>query len=307
MNHVTQVVGGFLSQQKHIGQTGVRFTSVPKAQTGRSREVPARQCVSDAAVHGQAGHSSPDLADRCDRARANGAELGDEFPAADRANRSPDRTGSHRWAGGVYAGSIPGGCSHRNLERVEDAGSCRSILIAETRSAFISTRSTTVSTAAQSLPLKCALCSKANCELFEASSSPRFPRPPIAPRGCTWRIRAIPSTRFSILVPCALAEPRQRQAAEAGEALRTLFACWILRPDSITKTIRSCSARRILLAGLRDQVRTPQAAAATDRTPASAKTSDKFASDSFENPQNPENSPPVRGGQARLTANSRRA
>jgi hypothetical protein len=30
MNHVTQLVGGFLSQQKHIGQQGVRFTPVPK-------------------------------------------------------------------------------------------------------------------------------------------------------------------------------------------------------------------------------------------------------------------------------------
>ena len=32
MNHVTQVVGGVLSQQKHIGQPGVRFTTVPKAR-----------------------------------------------------------------------------------------------------------------------------------------------------------------------------------------------------------------------------------------------------------------------------------
>jgi hypothetical protein len=32
MNHVTQLVGGFLSQQKHIGQAGVRFTSVPRAR-----------------------------------------------------------------------------------------------------------------------------------------------------------------------------------------------------------------------------------------------------------------------------------
>jgi len=32
MNHVTGLVGGFLSQQKHIGQTGVRFTSVPRAR-----------------------------------------------------------------------------------------------------------------------------------------------------------------------------------------------------------------------------------------------------------------------------------
>jgi hypothetical protein len=32
MNHVTQVVGGVTSQQKHIGQPGVRFTVVPRAK-----------------------------------------------------------------------------------------------------------------------------------------------------------------------------------------------------------------------------------------------------------------------------------
>jgi hypothetical protein len=32
MNHVTQVVGGVLSQQKHIGQTGVRFSVVPRTR-----------------------------------------------------------------------------------------------------------------------------------------------------------------------------------------------------------------------------------------------------------------------------------
>ncbi len=32
MNHVSAVVGGFNSQQKHIGQNGVRFTIVPKAR-----------------------------------------------------------------------------------------------------------------------------------------------------------------------------------------------------------------------------------------------------------------------------------
>jgi hypothetical protein len=32
MNHVTPLVGGFLSQQKHIGQEGVRFTPVPRAR-----------------------------------------------------------------------------------------------------------------------------------------------------------------------------------------------------------------------------------------------------------------------------------
>lgn len=32
MNHVAQIVGGFDSQQKHIGQTGVRFSLIPKAR-----------------------------------------------------------------------------------------------------------------------------------------------------------------------------------------------------------------------------------------------------------------------------------
>jgi hypothetical protein len=32
MNHVTPLVGGFLSQQRHIGQEGVRFTPVPRAR-----------------------------------------------------------------------------------------------------------------------------------------------------------------------------------------------------------------------------------------------------------------------------------
>src|SRR5688572_6924553 len=32
MNHVSSLVGGFLSQQRHIGQDGVRFTPVPRAR-----------------------------------------------------------------------------------------------------------------------------------------------------------------------------------------------------------------------------------------------------------------------------------
>src|SRR5439155_1075662 len=32
LNHVTGIVGGFDSQQKHAGQDGVRFTMVPRAR-----------------------------------------------------------------------------------------------------------------------------------------------------------------------------------------------------------------------------------------------------------------------------------
>jgi hypothetical protein len=42
MNHVVRVIGGFDSQQKHIGQDGVRFTLVPKA-----RQVEAMQYLQE--------------------------------------------------------------------------------------------------------------------------------------------------------------------------------------------------------------------------------------------------------------------
>ena len=45
MNHVAAIVGGFNSQQKHIGQEGVRFTPVPRATAGQRRAVPERQRV----------------------------------------------------------------------------------------------------------------------------------------------------------------------------------------------------------------------------------------------------------------------
>ena len=32
MNHVAAIVGGYNSQQKHIGQTGVRFQLIPRAK-----------------------------------------------------------------------------------------------------------------------------------------------------------------------------------------------------------------------------------------------------------------------------------
>jgi hypothetical protein len=36
MNHVAAIVGGFSSQQKHVGQKGVRFTSVPRDRQARA-------------------------------------------------------------------------------------------------------------------------------------------------------------------------------------------------------------------------------------------------------------------------------
>jgi hypothetical protein len=47
LNHVTGIVGGFNSQQKHAGQDGVRFVIVPK-NAGCGSAFPERECVCDA-------------------------------------------------------------------------------------------------------------------------------------------------------------------------------------------------------------------------------------------------------------------
>jgi len=56
MNHVTAIVGGFDSQQKNIGQDGVRFTAVPKARQASGGEIPGRQSVPDSDLGVEAGN-----------------------------------------------------------------------------------------------------------------------------------------------------------------------------------------------------------------------------------------------------------
>ena len=95
MNHVTQLVGGFMSQQKHIGQTGVRFTSVPKA-----RQAEAVKFLLDNAFQTPQFMVRPDILRLIQPTgaiaqSANGAELRHELPAADGASRPPDRSGGN--------------------------------------------------------------------------------------------------------------------------------------------------------------------------------------------------------------------
>ena len=75
MNHVVRVVGGFTSQQKHIGQQGVRFVTVPKA-----KQAEAVQFLLQNAFQTPMFMIQPDIlrriqADGRRRARAHGAEL----------------------------------------------------------------------------------------------------------------------------------------------------------------------------------------------------------------------------------------
>ena len=64
MNHVAAIVGGFNSQQKHVGQDGVRFTPIPRATAGARRQLPERQRVRGAVVGGQPGHPAAHRAGR---------------------------------------------------------------------------------------------------------------------------------------------------------------------------------------------------------------------------------------------------
>ena len=56
MNHVAAIVGGFNSQQKHVGQDGVRFTPVPESAAGGGRALPERQRVRNADLGAEARH-----------------------------------------------------------------------------------------------------------------------------------------------------------------------------------------------------------------------------------------------------------
>jgi len=88
MNHVTQLVGGSLSQQKHIGQDGVRFEAVP---ADRQRE--AAQFLVDNALHTPTMFVRPDLLRRMepagvmDRVRTTQNSVMNSMLQANRLNR----------------------------------------------------------------------------------------------------------------------------------------------------------------------------------------------------------------------------
>ena len=96
MNHVVRVVGGVHSQQKHIGQQGVRFTTVPKAKQAEAVQFLLHNAFQTPTLHDPAGHPPAHPADGRRRARAHGAELDHEQPAAGRAARSHGRAGGAR-------------------------------------------------------------------------------------------------------------------------------------------------------------------------------------------------------------------
>ena len=103
MNHVVEVIGGVDSQQKHIGQNGVRFVTVAEGASGRRAAVPAGERVHDAVVDRAPGHPAPDPADRHRRSRADGAGRHHGAVAAGAAAGPDGRAVRARRSHGAYS------------------------------------------------------------------------------------------------------------------------------------------------------------------------------------------------------------
>ena len=73
MNHVAAIVGGFNSQQKHVGQDGVRFTPIPRDEQARAVQFLNANAFEDAVVGDQPGHPAADRAGRRARPHPDGS------------------------------------------------------------------------------------------------------------------------------------------------------------------------------------------------------------------------------------------
>ncbi len=74
MNHVAQVVGGFNSQEKVVGQEGRVFTLVPKSRQEEAVKFLVENALRDAAVADRSGDSAPHRSQRRSDAHSQRAE-----------------------------------------------------------------------------------------------------------------------------------------------------------------------------------------------------------------------------------------
>ena len=123
MGHVVRVIGGIDSQQKHIGQNGVRFVTVARIAPAGSGPVPAEQRVPDAGVHDPARDPAPHPADGHHRSCQDGAGRHHGAVAPGRAARSHGRAVRARRAEGrIHAVGVPDGPADGRLVRAREAG-----------------------------------------------------------------------------------------------------------------------------------------------------------------------------------------
>ena len=113
MNHVAAIVGGFNSQQKHVGQNGVRFTPIARDEQARAVEF-----LNANAFKTPSWAIKPDILRRIepvgvlDRIR-DGPAARAQLAAEQRARRPAGRAGSARRRGRLHAASISSPTSAR--------------------------------------------------------------------------------------------------------------------------------------------------------------------------------------------------
>ena len=255
MNHVTPLVGGFLSQQRHIGQDGVRFTPVPRA-----RQTEATQFLLDQRVHVAAFLVQPELLRRMEPAgvinRVRTAQASVLNGLLQRPDRPAGRTERPRRPGRPTAVQFLKDVRSRHLVGAGDAGAGRSTPYRRnTQRLYLDTHRQPAEWRESRTP-KCARCCAASCGRCGDRSWRRCRRPPIARRACTSRTRAIRSTRFSIRARCGTRGGAGR-AAGAGPAVG--IAAVLTEPLDIRLRQRSVlAADGPLLDGLFDLGRDPR-------------------------------------------------
>ena len=122
MGHVTAIVGGFNTQQKHVGQDGALYTPVPK-----ERQIEAVRFLNDNVFATPAWMLNPEILRRIETngalARVRAAQQTDPV-AVDESGplRPPDRTGSDRRRQGLSPRGFPRRRAKRRLGRSERDG-----------------------------------------------------------------------------------------------------------------------------------------------------------------------------------------
>ena len=117
LSHVAQIVGGFNSQTKNVGQQGVRFTPI-----ARDRQQRAVQFLNAQAFRTPSFLIKPEILRRIepvgvlDRDRSGPAPRA-ELAALDGAGQPSRRAGDARRRGGVPGDGFPGRRSQGHLER----------------------------------------------------------------------------------------------------------------------------------------------------------------------------------------------
>ena len=117
MNHVSAIVGGFDSQQKHGGQAGVLFTPIPKRAAGRGGPVPERQRLPDAGLPGEPRGAAPDRAGRGAGSSAHRPAAGIGVAALERPRAAAGRARGDRRRRRLCSDRLPGRRPARRLDR----------------------------------------------------------------------------------------------------------------------------------------------------------------------------------------------